>query len=113
MVQSPAEDAGSTPFFLWIILTQGLDFPLTFSAVHIDDVAKSHVIALDESKVKGGERFLVTGTQHDWAYGLEYAKKKWPERTWASKVTEGAVPKVDTSKAQTVLGLKFKTFETN
>lgn len=96
---------------LWKTLTEGLPFLLFHGNVHVEDVARAHVLALDHGKIPGGSRYLLVASNDPWSSALPYVKGKWPERKWAEKETVGAPVKWDASKAVTGLGLgRFLSF---
>lgn len=94
-------------------------YPPINATVHVDDVAKLHLLALDP-KVAGGQDFLAAGPDYgnvNWTDSLDIVKKRYPEES-----AEGIFPvvditqarglsKVDSSRATKVLGLEFKSFE--
>ena len=105
LLQTSAKEIAGTNRKLWAILTTGLPFPTPHGSVHVEDVARAHVLALDQGKVPGGNRYLLAASSDPWSSALEYVKGKWPERKWAEKETVGVPFKWDTSKAVTELGL--------
>jgi nucleoside-diphosphate-sugar epimerase len=105
LLQTSAMEITGTNRILWGILTKGLPFPMANGNVHVEDVARAHVLALDQGKVPGGNRYLIANRSIPWSFALGYAEGKWPERKWAEKETTGARINWDTSKAVTELGL--------
>ena len=105
LLQTSVKETGGTNGILWNILTAGVPFSLSNANVHVEDVARAHVLALDRGKVPGGSRYLLVASNDPWSSALEYVKGKWPERKWAEKETVGTPVKWDASKAVTELGL--------
>lgn len=105
LLQTSVKETAGTNGFLWKILTTGLPFPLHYSNVHVEDVARAHILALDNGKVPGGGRYLLVASNDPWSSALEYVKGKWPERKWAEEETVGPAVKWDASKAVKELGL--------
>jgi len=105
LLQTSVKETAGTNGALWKVLTTGLPFPMAYGNVHVEDVARAHVLALDRGKVPGGSRYLLVASNDPWSSALEYVKGKWPERKWAEKETVGAPIKWDASKAVTELGL--------
>jgi nucleoside-diphosphate-sugar epimerase len=100
------------------LLGHARDQPLIGCVVHVDDVAKLHTLALDPS-VKGNQDFLAaTPGAIDWADSFEIVKRRFPEAyadgvfKFDSIARPVSVPtKIDSSKAETTFGFKFKSFE--
>jgi nucleoside-diphosphate-sugar epimerase len=111
LLQTSLKETTGTNGILWKVLTTGLPIPLSYGNVHVEDVARAHVLALDRGKVPGGSRYLLVASNQPWSFALEYVKGKWPEREWAEKETVGAPIKWDPSKAVKELGLgEFLSF---
>jgi len=102
--KSVNETAGSNGI-LWNTLITGFYLPLPYSNVHVEDVARAHVLALDHGKVPGGGRYLLVASNEPWSFALGYVKGKWPERKWAENEPVGFPVKWDASKAVKELGL--------
>ncbi len=103
LLQTSAREIAGTNESLWGILTKGLPYPYTNANVHVEDVARAHVLALDRGKANS--RYLLVASNEPWSSALEYVKGKWPERKWAEKDTVGLPIKWDSTKAVTELGL--------
>ncbi|KAG5986222.1 hypothetical protein E4U43_005614, partial [Claviceps pusilla] len=101
------------------LLGQARDFQIIGSTVHVSDVAEMHVLALDP-KIRGNQDFLAAAEDTiDWADSFDIVKRRYPEECEKGifKVDERSLlpptkpTRVDSSKARSVLGIKFKTFE--
>ncbi|KAL8668351.1 MAG: hypothetical protein Q9168_007022 [Polycauliona sp. 1 TL-2023] len=100
------------------IFGDGLPFPFPGCTVHIDDVAKIHVAALDP-EIEGNQNFLVNagglaGIQ--WNDAKEIVRKRFPDAVDKGLLplqgsTETRTMKVDGSKAERVFNFKYKDFE--
>lgn len=109
--RSPSEISGTNEN-LWEILTTGSAGFVNFS-VHVDDVSRAHIIALDKNRIPNGTRLIISQTPFEsWNPAVEYAKKKWPERKWADVETPNPGWKVDNSESNRLLGIQYKSFET-
>ncbi|PTB78710.1 NAD(P)-binding protein [Trichoderma longibrachiatum ATCC 18648] len=94
--------------------------PLPGAAVHVDDVAKMHVLALGPN-VKGNQDYLACahpGETVDWAEAFEIVKRRFPEAYADGVFKFESVPRpvrvpvnIDSTKAERELGFKFKSFE--
>ncbi|KAF3929734.1 hypothetical protein AA313_de0209964 [Arthrobotrys entomopaga] len=107
----------TTAAILWREYT-GTDGLLRFQevdhSVHIDDVADAHIIVLGD-KYKDGEQFILSAGEFKWDDLLKHAQEKYPDMGF--KLNE--IPpwkngwdalyfKLDASKAEKQLGIKFK-----
>lgn len=106
---------GSNHYLLDLILGKLKDPSLTVS-VHIDDVAKLHVLSLDSSIPPG--RYLLdsegaSGT--NWSEALPFVRKYFQEsigKVFVEEVEAHPVDiRIDNSKAEETFGIKFKSFE--
>lgn len=96
------------------------EYPQHNATVHVDDVARMHLAALDP-KVTGGQDFLAAGPDFgvtNWAESLELIKKRYPKayadglfNSSAIATPVATITKVDSGKASSELGIKFKTSE--
>lgn len=94
--------------------------PIVGPPVHVDDVAKLHVLSLDP-KVEGNQDFLA-GSHHleafDWSKAADIIKKHFPQAAAEGLFSFETVEKlatlktqVDGTKAEKVFGFKAKDFE--
>ncbi|PTB69405.1 NAD(P)-binding protein [Trichoderma citrinoviride] len=120
-VTDPANIAkGTNGLLMGPLLGQPRDQPLLGIAVHVDDVAKMHVLAL-APHVKGNEDYLACAHPNepiDWAESFEIVKRRFPEAYADGVFKFESVPRpvsvpvhVDSTKAEKELGFKFKSFE--
>ncbi|OTA08145.1 hypothetical protein A9Z42_0090820 [Trichoderma parareesei] len=94
--------------------------PLPGVAVHVDDVAKMHVLALGPN-VKGNQDYLACAhptESIDWAETFEIVKRRFPEAYADGIFKFESVPRpvsipvhIDSTKAEKEFGFKFKSFE--
>ncbi|PNP49642.1 hypothetical protein THARTR1_09653 [Trichoderma harzianum] len=111
---------GSNGLMLGPLLGHARNDPLLGVTVHLDDVAKMHVLALEPS-LKGNHDFLACAHPNevvDWADSYEIVKKRFPEAYASGAFKFESIPRpvsvpayVDSTKAEKVLGFKFKSFE--
>ncbi|KAL7791484.1 hypothetical protein V8C37DRAFT_382531 [Trichoderma ceciliae] len=111
---------GTNGLLVGPLLGQERDQPLLGCAVHVDDVAKMHVLSLDPS-VKGNHDFLAAAQPNealDWADSFDIVKKHFPEAYDDGVFKFESIPRpvsipsyIDSTKAEKALGFKFKTFE--
>ncbi|KAK1241192.1 hypothetical protein MKX08_001166 [Trichoderma sp. CBMAI-0020] len=94
--------------------------PIAGAPVHVDDVARLHVLSLDP-KVEGNQDFLV-GSHHleqfDWRKSANIIKKHFPQAAAEGIFSFETVEKLETlktqvdgTKAEKVFGFKAKRFE--
>lgn len=94
--------------------------PIPGAPVHVDDVARLHVLSLDP-KVEGNQDFLA-GSHHlehfDWRKSADIIKKHFPQAAAEGLFSFETVEKlvtlktqVDGTKAEKVFGFKAKGFE--
>ncbi|XXH01898.1 hypothetical protein Hte_008260 [Hypoxylon texense] len=90
--------------------------PLLTVSVHIDDVAKLHVLSLKSSVLTGRYLLDSEGTSRtNWSEALPFVKKYYPEsigKVFAEEVEVHTIKiRIDNSKAEEAFGIKFKAFE--
>lgn len=111
---------GTNGLLMGPILGYARDYPLPGTSVHVDDVAKMHVLAL-KPEISGNQDFLAAAPNYgsiEWAESFEIVKRRFPKEyaDGVFKFDSVVKPptregKVDNAKARKVLGLEFKTFE--
>ncbi|TFB00470.1 hypothetical protein CCMA1212_007711 [Trichoderma ghanense] len=94
--------------------------PIPSAPVHLDDVARLHVLALDP-KVEGNQDFLAGSHSlepFDWRDSIDIIKKHFPQAVADGVFKFEAVEQlvtlkaqVDSTKAEKLFGFKFKRFE--
>lgn len=104
---------GSNRLLLSMLQGQTILVPRLAGAAHVDDVAKVHMLALDE-KVQGSQDFGVTiPVVYDEAFGI--VEKRFPNLVEDGTFAQGHQPSLavnwDASKTEELFGLKFKTYE--
>ncbi|KAL8823146.1 MAG: hypothetical protein Q9170_008377, partial [Blastenia crenularia] len=100
------------------ILGDGMPFPVPGITVHVNDVATAHVAALDP-KIEGNQDFVLTSGGIEgikWDDAKEIVRRRFPEEVQKGSLplkgsTEARRIKVDGSKAERVLGFRYKRFE--
>ncbi|OTB01196.1 hypothetical protein M426DRAFT_223226 [Hypoxylon sp. CI-4A] len=90
--------------------------PLLTVSVHIDDVAKLHVLSLKTSVPTGRYLLDSEGTNGtNWSDALPFVKKYFPEsigKVFAKEAEMHPINiRIDNSKAEEAFGIKFKSFE--
>lgn len=112
LLQEKPEEISGTNQGLWQILTTGLPGYVNFS-VHVDDVSRAHIIALDKSRIPSSTRLITSQPPFEnWNPAVDYAKRRWPERKWAEAETANPGWKFDNSESNRLLGIQYKSFET-
>lgn len=109
---------GTNGFLMGPLLGHARDQPLIGAVVHVDDVAKMHVLSLDSSIVKGNEDFIAYSSPTiDWADSYEIVKRRFPEAYADGVFKFDSIPRpitgpvnIDSSKAEKTFGA-FKSFE--
>ena len=114
--------SGSNFLALASILGHSIPEPVVGTSVHGADVARVHIEALTNEKIKGHEDFVLTGSGRDgieWADALKIAKSHFPdafeERILLSDKRDNYVQtakrRLDGSKAERVFGITMRGFE--
>ena len=112
------ESAGTNKTALSQVFGEKGDFPTPGTMAHVDDIAKVHILSLQEH-VKGGQNFgMQTGGINGdaWQDSVEFAKKHYPKEVAAGILpANGFRPskrvRFDTSATEKILGIKFRTYE--
>lgn len=91
--------------------------PMPGTGVHVDDVAKAHVKALDPD-VTGNQSFLLASSIQgiNWDDAIEITRRIFPSTVEKGLLSlDGSTPAgpsmVDASKAEKQLGIEFKPYE--
>ncbi|KAM3515736.1 hypothetical protein MY11210_000714 [Beauveria gryllotalpidicola] len=87
-------------------------------SVHLDDVAKLHVLALDPA-ISDNQILLASNpASFEWADSFDIVKRRYPEQYAAGLFKFDSIPRpetgpvyIDSSQATKTLGIQFKTFE--
>ena len=117
LVQTPEEAVtqGTNKLALLAPLGNKLTTPTTGATVHVDDVARIHILSLDP-KVEGGQNFSAHSGNWELDSASEIVKRRFPEAMAKGVFSvDGDVPSskllVDSSKTEEVLGFKFLDWE--
>jgi nucleoside-diphosphate-sugar epimerase len=120
LATTPEEiSSSSNGVIMRIVLGVDAQMPLPGSTVHLDDVAKIHVLALDSDKVAGGSNFLAASGGVEGIQFNDY--KAIVERNFSKAVEDGTLPnsgdqpttllRFDVSNTEKVFALKFRSYE--
>lgn len=115
ITQTSAEGLDGTNAMLWGCLHSPKPF-IPLSAVDVRDVALAHLKAL-EVKTEAGEgveEFLLSaGPKDHWTWGqvAEFVRSKYPALDFKLEGPFEEPPEVNTNRAETVLGIKWKSME--
>ncbi|KAF2666189.1 NAD(P)-binding protein [Microthyrium microscopicum] len=120
LATTPEEIASSSNGVLMrLVLGHDAPMPLPGTTVHLEDVAKMHVLSLDSAKVAGGSNFVATSGGLEGIQFNDY--QEIVNRRFPSTIENGRLPnngtlttkslKLDASKAETVFGFKFQGYE--
>ncbi|KAL2834697.1 NAD(P)-binding protein [Aspergillus pseudoustus] len=110
-LQTTAQELGGTngQFFLTVAGGKPL---ITISAVHIDDVAEGHVKALADN-IPDGSSYLLAGKKASWKDVAAIVARVYPPHL-GFKISEeiaGESWPVDTTRAETELGMQWRSLE--
>ncbi|KAL8850470.1 MAG: hypothetical protein Q9221_004612 [Calogaya cf. arnoldii] len=100
------------------IFGDGMPFAFPGLTVHVDDVAKVHIAALDPN-IDGNQDFVLTAGGTDgiqWNDAKEIVRRRFPDAVEKGLLpcqgsTETKMMKVDGSKAEKIFDFKYKDFE--
>jgi len=100
------------------VLGQVSDFANPGTTIHVNDVAKAHVLVLDP-KIKGSQNFGMQSGKVDgniWESSIDIVKKHFPDAVKDGRLpANGKQPTkrllYDTSRTEQVFGMKFKSYE--
>lgn len=95
---------------LWGFIMEGN--PTGFlTAVHVQDVAEAHIRALDP-KIGDGSKYLLAGKSITGPEVARFVQRVYPDAGAAiTEDTQGVSNSVNTTKAETELGIKWRSFE--
>ena len=105
---------GTNSMLMGHVLGMKSDQPRMSGTVHLHDVARVHILALD-LKVKGGQSFAAI-KNNVWNDALGYVKKHFPAAVESGKLpANGDQPTLnidfDASKTEETFGFKFQDYE--
>lgn len=109
---------GTNGLLMGPLLGHAREGPVSGTSVHVDDVAKMHVLALDPS-FSDNESFLASNpAPMKWAESFDIVKQRYPDQYAAGLFKFDSIPKpesgpshIDSLKATKAFGIHFKTFE--
>ena len=110
LIQKSAEDIGGINALFWSTLQADKpQFPPIF--VDVRDVADAHLKAATVPTEAGTTEFLLSGDETSWDQVVSFIKSEFPEvqLNWTPPYAGGA--EVDTSRADKVLGIKWRSTE--
>ncbi|PYH35833.1 putative 3-beta hydroxysteroid dehydrogenase/isomerase [Aspergillus neoniger CBS 115656] len=109
-LQTTAEDLGGTNGLFFLTVADGKPL-VTITAVHVDDVAEAHVKALADN-IPDRSSYLLAGKKTSWKDVAEVVKKEYPHLGFkiSSDISGESWP-VDTTKAETELGMQWRSLE--
>lgn len=115
ITQTSAEGLDGTNAMLWGCLHSAKPF-IPMSAVDVRDIALAHLKALEVETAagEGVEEFLLSaGPKDHWTWGqvAEFVRSKYPVLDVKLEGPLEEPPEVNTNKAETVLGIKWKPME--
>lgn len=74
-------------------------------------VANAHVLAL-KPEIKSGSRYLISGRPYTWKDVVDILQKHYSSVPYKLAAAENYPTKVDTTRAETELGIKWASLET-
>lgn len=110
LIQDSAQEVGGINALFWGTLKADKpQFPPAF--VDVRDVADAHLKAATVSTKTQTTEFLLSGHEASWDQVVAYIKSKFPvvEIGWTPPLPGG--PDIDTSRAESVLGMKWRSTE--
>ncbi|PYH68913.1 putative 3-beta hydroxysteroid dehydrogenase/isomerase [Aspergillus vadensis CBS 113365] len=109
-LQTTAEDLSGTNGLFFLTVADGKPL-INITAVHIDDVAEAHVKALADN-IPDRSSYLLAGKKTFWKDVAETVKKEYPHLGFKiSNDISGESWPVDTTKAETELGMQWRSLE--
>jgi nucleoside-diphosphate-sugar epimerase len=115
-----AVSMSSNGVLLRLVLGSDGFMPLPGTTVHLKDVAKMHVLALNSDKIAGGSNFIAASAGLKGNQFNDY--QEIVRRNFPNAVENGTLPnngdqptkslKLDASKSEAVFGFKFQGYET-
>ena len=109
-LQTTAEDLSGTNGLFFLTVADGKPL-VNLTAVHVDDVAEAHVKALADN-IPDRSSYLLAGKKSNWKDVAEVVKKEYPHLGFKiSNDISGESWPVDTTKAETELGMQWRSLE--
>jgi nucleoside-diphosphate-sugar epimerase len=111
LVQTSADEiSGGSNGNLWSLIMKGSPGAPT-TGVHIQDVAEAHIKALDP-KIVDGSKYLLAGPKKTEAEISRIIHELYPNSgALINEDTHGTAFPTDTTKAETELGIQWRSFE--
>jgi len=112
LIQQSAKDLeGSTNGLLFSSIMNGAMSDGALLSVYVGDVANAHVLAL-KPEIKSGSRYLISGRPYTWKDVVDILQKHYSSVPYKLAAAENYPTKVDTTRAETELGIKWASLET-
>jgi nucleoside-diphosphate-sugar epimerase len=100
------------------ILGQTIKMPLVGTPVHVGDVARAHVEALNE-RIAGNKDYVLSSDGPEgieWNHGIDFANKRFPDAVDQGVLKlGGGMPtqkwRIDSSATEKAFGWKCRSFE--
>ncbi|OJZ89041.1 hypothetical protein ASPFODRAFT_155439 [Aspergillus luchuensis CBS 106.47] len=110
-LQTTAEDLSGTNGLFFLTVAGGKPM-ISTTGVHIDDVAEAHVKALADN-IPDGSSYLLAGKKFNWKDVAEIVKKEYPHLGFniSTDISGESSWPVDTTKAETELGMQWRSVE--
>lgn len=110
LIQTSASDIGGINALFWGSL-QGDKPQFPPLVVDVRDIADAHVRAIDVPVEQGVTEFLLSGHNTTWEQVVDLVKAKYPEVkvAWTPPFDEAS--KIDVSRAEERLGMKWRSVE--
>lgn len=111
LMQTSADGiSGGSNEALWGFIMEGA--PTGYmTAVHVQDVAEAHIRALDP-KIVDGSKYLLAGKNGTVPEVARFVQKLYPDAGAAiTEDAQGITSPVNTAKAETELGIQWRSFE--
>ncbi|KAL9115945.1 MAG: hypothetical protein Q9227_000313 [Pyrenula ochraceoflavens] len=110
---------GSNDILMDLVLGKQTSRPFMGAVVHLDDVARAHVLALNPALADGGDNFILAangGNSVEWNEATDIASELFPDAVESGILPLGGYQlstkmAFDVSNSETKLGIQFKGFD--
>ena len=109
LLQPTAHELSGTNSLLWTSLNSE-NAVVPSAGVHVLDVAEAHVKCLGNA-IGEGSRFFLSAPSFAWSDALDFVKREYPNHPWKLRPKEEKLWIVDTSRAESVLGMNWRSME--